>query len=406
MAVIVNTNFETVTVISDLGFGNLPLVHDSVVEENADPDWEILGGIGYAGSRGLQPISGSIGAMSDARLYRTDAAHGHSGTVQYRIRNAHYNYQYGLDNGGVAIYHYNRAPFGDQLAGYGEYLFYVFFTGGQDNPERAVVVMVAVPPATYADPVGHGMPAGGTPVNAQWLRYTFPFSPPLVATEWVKVRYSLTTSTTADGVTVNRDGRFCVSVNDQELMAATNITLGAEWGNTLGGALGDPPPEPRNPDNIWNTIEVEPAGQIDDLYVSSDWEGCASVPPDPSAPPFEPPDTVTQAHPIRRLRRAPHVAQEDTRVFYRAFELDLERGIGLATGQGSDPLVMLRLSRDGGHTWGEPLLLEAGRMGDYTRRLLARRLGHGRDVVFEITVSDPVAWSIVGAWLELDAGTS
>lgn len=109
---------------------------------------------------------------------------------------------------------------------------------------------------------------------------------------------------------------------------------------------------------------------------------------------------------IRRLRRAPHLTQENLRLFYRKFELDLERGVGLASGQGEDPLVMLRLSRDGGHTWGEPLTMSAGRLGVYTQRVIARRLGQARDLVFEVTVSDPVAWSLVNAWLDLDAGTS
>jgi len=48
----------------------------------------------------------------------------------------------------------------------------------------------------------------------------------------------------------------------------------------------------------------------------------------------------------------------------------------------------------------------AGRLGDYTVRAIARRLGQARDTVFEVTVSDPVAWALVGAWLELEPGTS
>jgi len=109
---------------------------------------------------------------------------------------------------------------------------------------------------------------------------------------------------------------------------------------------------------------------------------------------------------IRRLRRAPHLANEHLRTFYKKFELDLERGVGRPTGQGEDPMVMLRLSRDGGHTWSEPVLMSAGRLGVYTQRVIARRLGLGRDVVFEVTVSDPVAWSLVQAWLDLEAGTN
>src|SRR4029434_5178619 len=103
---------------------------------------------------------------------------------------------------------------------------------------------------------------------------------------------------------------------------------------------------------------------------------------------------------IRRLRRAPHVASEDRRIVYRAFELDLERGLGAVTGQGSDPTLLLRLSRDGGETWSEPGSLRAGALGATKTRAVAHRLGSARDAVFEVTVSDPVAWSLVQAWLE------
>ena len=48
--------------------------------------------------------------------------------------------------------------------------------------------------------------------------------------------------------------------------------------------------------------------------------------------------------------------------------------------------------------------MAAGKLGDYTQRVQARRLGHGRDTVFEVVVSDPIAWSLVGAWLELEPG--
>ena len=109
---------------------------------------------------------------------------------------------------------------------------------------------------------------------------------------------------------------------------------------------------------------------------------------------------------IRRLRRAPHLAQEDVRVYYRQFELDLERGIGTATGPGADPQILLRISRDGGETWGATLTMAAGRQGEYLTRAIARRLGQARDTVFEVTVLDPVAWSLVQAWLELEAGSS
>jgi len=108
----------------------------------------------------------------------------------------------------------------------------------------------------------------------------------------------------------------------------------------------------------------------------------------------------------RRLRRTPHLSNENLRVFYTKFELDLDRGIGLTTGQGSDPQVMLRWSDDGGHTWSNEHWVSAGKVGEYRKRAIWRRLGQGRDRVFEVTVSDPVAWNLVQAWLDASAGTA
>src|SRR4029434_7945158 len=81
---------------------------------------------------------------------------------------------------------------------------------------------------------------------------------------------------------------------------------------------------------------------------------------------------------IRRLRRAPHVASEDRRIVYRAFELDLERGPGAGTGQGRGPTPLRRLWRDGGETWSEPVSLRAGALGETTTRAVAHRLRRPR----------------------------
>jgi hypothetical protein len=104
---------------------------------------------------------------------------------------------------------------------------------------------------------------------------------------------------------------------------------------------------------------------------------------------------------IRRLRRAPALVKENQRVFYSAFELDLEPGLGLVTGQGSDPQVMARWSDDGGKTWGSERMRSAGALGQYGRRVRWNRCGSGRRRVFEVAVSDPIPWRVTGAWLTL-----
>ena len=74
----------------------------------------------------------------------------------------------------------------------------------------------------------------------------------------------------------------------------------------------------------------------------------------------------------------------------------------LITGQtpGADPQVMLRISNDGGKTWVAESWRSAGRVGEYLQRVDWNRLGCARRRVFEISVTDPVPWRVVNAFLE------
>lgn len=107
---------------------------------------------------------------------------------------------------------------------------------------------------------------------------------------------------------------------------------------------------------------------------------------------------------MRRLRRGPSVFREHKRIFTGAFELFLEAGLGTSTGHGSDPKVMLRKSNDGGKTWGPERHASAGKIGQYKKRCLFTRTGMGRDVVFEVSVTDPIPWRLVDAFVELGRG--
>jgi hypothetical protein len=80
-----------------------------------------------------------------------------------------------------------------------------------------------------------------------------------------------------------------------------------------------------------------------------------------------------------------------------AIFLDFEVGVGLVSGQGVDPQVMLQVSRDNGKTWGNELWRSLGKIGEYRRRVVFRRLGHGRDFVFRLRVTDPVNVTLAAA---------
>jgi hypothetical protein len=106
---------------------------------------------------------------------------------------------------------------------------------------------------------------------------------------------------------------------------------------------------------------------------------------------------------ISRIRTCPHLHDRRQWVVFSSLELDLETGVGLVTGQGEDPQVMLQMSNDGGRTWGNELWRSMGRMGQYTARVVWHRLGRARDRVFRIVITDPVKVCILGAVARLEA---
>lgn len=80
-------------------------------------------------------------------------------------------------------------------------------------------------------------------------------------------------------------------------------------------------------------------------------------------------------------------------------QVDIDRGVGIATGQGSDPQIMLQVSKDGGKTWGNERWVSMGAIGETRTRAVWRRLGtaYNGDWTFKLRVTDPVKRAILGA---------
>jgi hypothetical protein len=106
------------------------------------------------------------------------------------------------------------------------------------------------------------------------------------------------------------------------------------------------------------------------------------------------------SRPIRRIRRAPYVANELRRLYFSSFTLHLLTGRGATSGQGDEPMVELLVSDDG-ETWWSAGMDSAGAIGKYESFPEWTRLGSGMNRIFEIQMSDPVPWSIVNAYLEV-----
>ncbi len=110
---------------------------------------------------------------------------------------------------------------------------------------------------------------------------------------------------------------------------------------------------------------------------------------------------------IIRKRVSPHIAKDMLRAFYHSFQIDIQQGVGLdGTQQGTDPQVMLRFSDDGARSWSNIISASFGKIGQTKKRAIFRRLGHSRDRVFEVTISDPVFVAITGAELAIELGAS
>lgn len=109
------------------------------------------------------------------------------------------------------------------------------------------------------------------------------------------------------------------------------------------------------------------------------------------------PDVYTDdGEPIRRRLVTRHNKSGDP-IKLAQLWLEMESGVGLVSGQGSDPQVMLRVSRDG-KPFGNELWRSFGRIGQRAARAVWNALGQARSWTFEFTVSDPVKTVFVAGW--------
>lgn len=103
---------------------------------------------------------------------------------------------------------------------------------------------------------------------------------------------------------------------------------------------------------------------------------------------------------IARERIYTHVSNEGERTRYNSLEIGFETGVGLQSGQGSDPVCTLSISKDGGRTWGTEYTAFIGRVGEYLKKVRFRRLGIAEQLTFKLRITDPVKVAITGSYLK------
>lgn len=104
---------------------------------------------------------------------------------------------------------------------------------------------------------------------------------------------------------------------------------------------------------------------------------------------------------IRRLRRFTLPSSEDNNaIFMPEIEILLQPGVGHGqpTDQGYDPQLMLRVSKDGGVTYGAEQTAAVGKQGEFANRVRFRRTPNRyRNAVVELVATDPVEWTLIDA---------
>jgi hypothetical protein len=117
------------------------------------------------------------------------------------------------------------------------------------------------------------------------------------------------------------------------------------------------------------------------------------------------PDTYTEwSNTVRMEWTYQPVYAEQRLAFHDRLEIVLETGVGLTSGQGSAPVMMLDYSNDGGQTWTSLPNKSIGAIGRYDTRVVWNRLGSSRQRVYRASVSDPVKVNLTDTQIECRGG--
>lgn len=86
------------------------------------------------------------------------------------------------------------------------------------------------------------------------------------------------------------------------------------------------------------------------------------------------------------------------------FQIDMETGVGLNDGQGSDPQIMLQVSYDRGRTWGVEKWRSIGKIGEYGIEVIWRQFRRFRSVMLKVRITDPVKVAFINYFADINGG--
>jgi hypothetical protein len=117
------------------------------------------------------------------------------------------------------------------------------------------------------------------------------------------------------------------------------------------------------------------------------------------------PDSYTEwdGRAIVRERISPVYHDNIDDIMIKEIVVDMEVGTtGKLTGAGSDPQISLRISKDGGNTFGNSKPQSIGGQGKYNKKVRWISQGKGRQIVLKLTIAEPVSCAIYNARLDYE----
>ena len=97
-----------------------------------------------------------------------------------------------------------------------------------------------------------------------------------------------------------------------------------------------------------------------------------------------------------RIVTTPIGWSDGVNMVYRSIQLNMQQGMGLRNGQGSDPKALLSISMDGGFTYGHERSASIGKTGQYGMRTRWTKCGTGRVRQERFRITEPIQVIIVG----------
>ena len=118
-------------------------------------------------------------------------------------------------------------------------------------------------------------------------------------------------------------------------------------------------------------------------------------------------DTYTNnGEPLQRIRVTQEVngdmlGAKGKRVQMSRLKIIMETGVGVVSGQGDNPRIMIEHSDDGGKSWSGGSWPRVGRLGEFTLQVEWDNLDSFYGRIFRISTTDPVNYSIYSATIDL-----